>query len=178
MRYNRWPYCNVHSGEPMKRALIVIDLQNDYFPSGAFPLENADVACRNTLIAIERARQEQWLIVGIQHVNPADAPFFRPDSEGVRLHPGVSAALGDAPVIRKTQADSFYETCLEALLRDEGITDVYLTGMMTQHCITHTALSPQAKGLNVHIIAEGCAAPSQAIHELALSGLAARCRVQ
>jgi len=162
----------------MKKALIVIDLQNDYFSSGAFPLNNADVACRNTLIAIERARQEQWLIVGIQHVNPADAPFFRPDSEGVRLHPDVSAALGEATVIRKTQADSFYETCLEALLRDEEITDIYLTGMMTQHCVTHTALSPQAKEFSVHVLAESCAAPSQTIHELALSGLAARCQVE
>ncbi|HCR0932787.1 isochorismatase family protein (plasmid) [Enterobacter hormaechei] len=162
----------------MKKALIVIDVQNDYFPQGAFPLENASVACTNVLNAIEYARLQNWLIVGVQHVSAPDAPFFRPDSEGVRLHPHIAEALGDAPVIRKAQADSFYETCLEALLHDQGITDVYLTGMMTQHCITHTALSLQAREFSMHIIAEACAAPTDALHELALSGLAARCSIE
>lgn len=162
----------------MKKALIVIDVQNDYFPQGAFPLENAGVACANVLTAVDYARQQNWLIVGVQHVSAPDAPFFRPDSEGVRLHPDISQALGEAPVIRKGQADSFYETCLEALLHDQGITDVYLAGMMTQHCITHTALSPQGRAFSMHIIAEACAAPTDSLHELALSGLAARCSVE
>ena len=62
-------------------------------------------------------------------------------------------------------------------MRDAGITDLYLTGMMTQHCITHTALSPQASGMKVHIIAKGCAAPAKALSDLALHGLSARCDV-
>ncbi|WP_336475068.1 isochorismatase family protein, partial [Escherichia coli] len=142
----------------MKNALIVIDIQNDYFPGGSFPLEAPETACKGAVNAIEKAREEGWLIVGIQHIATADAPFFRPDSEGAKIHPDVVAALGDAPVIIKKEADSFLETGLEQLLRDNGITDIYLTGMMTQHCVTHTALSPQGLGMNMHIIAEGCAA--------------------
>jgi len=162
----------------MKNALIVIDIQNDYFPGGSFPLEAPETACKGAVNAIEKAREEGWLIVGIQHIATADAPFFRPDSEGAKIHPDVVAALGDAPVIIKKEADSFLETGLEQLLRDNGITDIYLTGMMTQHCVTHTALSPQGLGMNMHIIAEGCSAPTKALSDLALFGLSARCSVK
>lgn len=162
----------------MKNALIVIDIQNDYFPGGAFPLEEPEAACKAAVRAIEKAREAGWLIVGIQHITSPDGPFFRPDSEGVKIHPDITAALENAPVIVKKEADSFFETRLETLLRDSGITDLYLTGMMTQHCATHTALSPQAQGMKVHIVAEGCAAPTKALSDLALAGLNARCSVE
>lgn len=162
----------------MKNALIVIDIQNDYFPGGAFPLEGAEAACEAAVEAIARARENGWLVVGVQHIATADAPFFRPDTEGVAFHPHVAAALENAPIVIKAQADSFFETNLESLLSEHGITEIYLTGMMTQHCVTHTALSPQNPGMKVHIIAAGCAAPTRALSDLALSGLGARCTIE
>lgn len=83
-------------GEKIK-TLIVIDVQNDYFPRGAFPLENAAADCINVLTAIEYPRLHNWLIV----VSAPDAPFFSPESEDVRLHLHAAQDLGDAPVIRK-----------------------------------------------------------------------------
>lgn len=159
----------------MKNALVVIDIQNDYFPGGLFTLENADEACKAAVDAIAQAKREGWLVVGIQHINPPGAPAFVQGTEGAKNHPAIAAALGDAPIVIKHQADSFFETNLEQLLRDAGITDMYLAGMMTQHCVTHTALSPQAKDMNVHILAKACAAPAQALSDLALQGLSARC---
>lgn len=161
----------------MKKALIVIDIQNDYFPGGAFTLENADEACKGAVQAIEQAKRDGWLVVGVQHVNAPDASLFKPDTEGVKIHSAIAAALGDAPIVVKSEADSFFKTNLEQIVRDAGITDIYLTGMMTQHCVTHTALSPQARDMNVHIIAKGCAAPAKALSDLALKGLSARCNV-
>jgi nicotinamidase-related amidase len=105
-------------------------------------------------------------------------PLFRPDTEGVKTHSAIAAALGDAPMIVKTEADSFFKTNLEQIVRNAGTTDLYLTGMMTQHCITHTALSPQARDMKVHIIAKGCAAPTKALSDLALQGLSARFSVE
>ena len=161
----------------MSNALVVIDIQNDYFPGGSFTLENADEACKVTVDAIEQAKRDGWLVVGIQHINPPELPFFHPDTEGVKFHPAIAAALGDAPIVVKRQADSFFETDLEQILRDAGVTDIYLSGLMTQHCVTHTALSPQAHGMAIHIIAKGCAAPTQALSDVALLGLSARCRL-
>lgn len=162
----------------MKKALIVIDIQNDYFPGGAFTLENADDACKGAVEAIEQAKHDGWLIVGVQHVNSPHAPAFKPNTEGVKIHSAIAAALGDASIVVKNEADSFFKTNLEQIVREAGITDIYLTGMMTQHCVTHTALSPQACDMNVHIIAKGCAAPAQALSDLALQGLSARCKVE
>lgn len=161
----------------MKKALIVIDIQNDYFPGGAFTLENADEACKGAVEAIEKAKRDGWLVVGVQHVNSPDAPAFKPDTEGVKTHSAIATALGDAPIVVKSEADSFFKTNLEQIVREAGITDIYLTGMMTQHCVTHTALSPQASDMKVHIIAKGCAAPAKALSDLALQGLSARCDV-
>lgn len=50
--------------------------------------------------------------------------------------------------------------------------------MMTQHCINHTALFPQPRQFSMHVIAEVYAVPREALHELALSDLAARCSVE
>lgn len=118
------------------------------------------------------------MVVGIQHVAAADAPFLRPGSPGTDILSAVAGALGSAVVLRKKEADSFYNTGLEGLLRGAGVTDIWLTGMMTQHCVTHTALSPQARGMRVHVLAKGCAAPTRELSALALSGLQARCRVK
>jgi nicotinamidase-related amidase len=161
----------------MKNALVVIDIQNDYFPGGAFTLENAETACEAAVETIEQAKRDGWFIVGVQHSNPGGAPALVAGTEGAKIHPAIAAALGDAPVVTKRQADSFFETDLEQTLRGAGITDIYLLGMMTQNCVTHTALSPQAQGMNVHILAKGCAAPAQILSDVALQALSARCHV-
>lgn len=96
----------------------------------------------------------------------------------MKIHSAVAAALGDAPIVVKSEADSFFKTNLAQTVRDAGITDLYLTDMLTQHCVTHTALSSQACDMKVHIIAKGCAAPAKALSDLALQGLSARCRVE
>jgi nicotinamidase-related amidase len=93
-------------------------------------------------------------------------------------HAGDEAPSGThAPIVVKNDADSFFKPNLEQIASEAEITDIYLTGMMTQHCVTHTALSPQAGGMKVHIIAKGCAAPAKALSDLALQGLSARCNV-
>ncbi|EDR3488228.1 isochorismatase family protein [Salmonella enterica subsp. enterica serovar Midway] len=157
----------------MKNALIVIDVQNDYFPGGAWPLEGVEEVAAEIVGAVRQAYKEGWMVVGIQHVAAADAPFLRPGSPGSDILSDVAGALGGAVVLRKKEADSFYNTGLEELLRGAGITDIWLNGMMT-----HTALSPQARGMQVHVLAKGCAAPTRELSALALSGLQARCRVK
>src|SRR3546814_6851375 len=135
----------------MQNALIVIDIQNDYFPDVAFTLENAESACKGAVEAIEQAKRDGWLLVGLQHVNPPEARAFVPNSEGVKIHPAISAALGEARVVTKHQADSFFETDLEQVLRAAGLADIYLTGIMTHPCVKHTALAPQRHGMHLHI---------------------------
>lgn len=161
----------------MKTALIVVDIQNDYFDGGRFMLENSEQALAAALDAIALAKQAGELVVGIQHIAPSDGPFMAKGSQGAELHPAIAEALEGCPVIEKHQADSFLGTSLGETLAAGEVSAIRLVGMMTQHCITHTALSPDAAGLDVTIIGAGCAGPTAIISGIALSGLAGRCKV-
>ena len=86
-------------------------------------------------------------------------------------------ALEGCVVIEKHQADSFLGTTLGQELAARNVSAIRLVGMMTQHCITHTALSPEAAGLEVTIVGAGCAAPTATLSAIALAGLSGRCKV-
>lgn len=161
----------------MKTALIVVDIQNDYFPGGRFTLENSEQALAATREAIAQARQAGDVVIGIQHISPSDGPFMAKGTAGADLHPAIADALEGCVVIEKHQADSFLGTTLGQELASRNVSAIRLAGMMTQHCVTHTALSPEAAGLDVTILGECCAAPTAVISTIALSGLAGRCRV-
>ncbi len=158
----------------MKKALIVIDVQNDYFPEGAFPLWNAEQALAANLQAIEDAKQQDIPVILVQHVADASAPFFREGSHGVEIHRQILDAAPDAPIVLKHQADSFLETELKEVLDRLEIQELLLTGMMTHNCVTHTALSKQAEPYDVKILAQGTTTVSEVIHLLALHALSAR----
>ena len=93
-----------------KTALILVDLQNDYFPGGAWELHETERAADNAarLLALFRARGD--LVVHIRHENPSpEAPFFRAGTEGAEIHPTVAAEAREV-VLTKHRPNSFYET--------------------------------------------------------------------
>ena len=71
-----------------KRAIIVVDLQNEYLPTGKLPLVGIDEAAANAAKVIEAARSAGDKVIHVRHENPADAPFFVPGTDGRRDHPG------------------------------------------------------------------------------------------
>ena len=74
-----------------KRALLVIDIQNDYFPGGRWELAGMDKAAANAARLIESARAAGEPVVHVRHeFLSADAPFFAPGSDGARIHPAVA----------------------------------------------------------------------------------------
>lgn len=158
----------------MKRALIVIDVQNDYFADGAFPLWNADAVLDRTVAAIGRARAAGIPVILVQHIAAGPSPLFVKDSHGAELHPRIRAAAPDAPVVVKSHADSFLGTTLEATLAQLGIEEILLCGMMTQNCVTHTALSRTADKYAVKLLGDCCTTVSEILHKFALSAIAPR----
>ena len=172
----------------MSSALLVIDVQNDYFAKGALPLWQVDETASRIVTAIHHADTHSWPVIAIRHVAAtSDAFLFRPSSPGVPFHDSVAALLADRPVVTKRQADAFFQTDLRQRLDETagpqgassqtGITDLYLCGMMTQNCITHTALSPETAGYRIHVLGDACTAPSELVHRIALRALAARCDI-
>lgn len=161
----------------MKTALLVIDVQNEYFAGGKFPQENADETAQKIAAEIRRAQTDGRLVVGVRHVSPEGAALFARGSHGADLHTSVADLLSDKPLVQKAHADCFLETDLAEILTRHGIEALDICGMMTQNCITHTALSPAAAAYRVRVLGGLCAAPSELIHQIALRALADRIAV-
>jgi nicotinamidase-related amidase len=161
----------------MKKALLLIDLQNDYYPGGLFPLWNTDVVSATIIKTIHQAQAAGCLNIHIQHIadpKAGIAPFFNNDSVGAMIQKDVLAAAPDAPVVIKHYADSFYKTDLEQVLCAHNIEELLVCGMMTQNCVTHTAISKAADKYKVSIITDCCTSINQAIHLIALHAVSTR----
>lgn len=161
----------------MSLALLVIDLQNDYFPGGKFPLANADATLDNVERAIHRANDRGVPVVVIQHVADGGAPFFMAGTPGAEVHPRVLAAAPGAPIVVKAHADSFVATDLEQTLTRLGATQLLVCGMMTQNCVTHTAISRSADKYAVTVLPECCTTVMELLHALALHAMSTRVRL-
>jgi nicotinamidase-related amidase len=160
-----------------KRALIVIDLQNDYFPGGKFPLWNTEAVLSHTEAAIAKAHAQHVPVIIVQHVADSTkgiSPFFNEGSTGVEVHPRILAAAPNASIVVKTFADSFLNTTLEATLQKLGAEELLICGMMTQNCVTHTAISKSAEKYTVSILSDCCTTVDQMIHLIALNAVAPR----
>src|SRR5690554_5401055 len=105
-----------HAGQQMKgqamskRAIVVVDLQNDYFPGGKYELVGIDKAAANAARVIEAARGKGDRVIHVQHIFPSqDAPFFTPDSDGSAINPVVAPQEGETVVV-KNHPNSFLKT--------------------------------------------------------------------
>ncbi|SDI65110.1 cysteine hydrolase family protein [Pseudomonas abietaniphila] len=140
-----------------KSALIVVDIQNDYFPGGKWPLVGADAAADNAARIIQATRDSNGLVVHIRHeFTRDDAPFFTPNSEGAKLHPKVMNQ-GQEPVILKHYPNSFRDTGLKALLDKEGVEALVVIGSMSHMCIDATTRAAADMGYTVRVIHDACA---------------------
>lgn len=161
----------------MNKALLLIDLQNDYFPGGAFPLWNAEAVLAHVERAVARARAAGAPVIHVRHIaDPAAglAPFFNAGTPGADIHPRVRAAAPDAPVVVKAFADAFHRTELQPTLAGLGVTELLVCGMMTQNCVTHTVLSKAAEKYRVTVLPDCCTTVSEILHQIALHALGTR----
>lgn len=159
----------------MKKALLIIDLQNDYFPGFKYALWNTE-ACRDTVLdTIAICREKNYPIIFIQHIADPDlgfAPFFNKGTEGVKIVSEIAAAAPEAPVVIKTYADAFVKTTLNETLEKLEVEELLVCGMMTQNCVTHTAISDKKdKNWKVSVLTDACTSVSQSIHLIALGAL-------
>jgi nicotinamidase-related amidase len=156
----------------MSRALLVIDIQNDYFPDGVLPLFQAAETEERVVTAISAARRAGDRIVLVQHISKASGGLFDAAGSGVAIRPAILSAAGDAPVVTKHVADAFQDTDLASHLA--GIETLLVCGMMTQNCVVFTAMSRSADGLAVRVIGDLCAAPTETVHRIALNALGSK----
>lgn len=140
-----------------QRAVVVVDIQNEYFPQGNFPLVGIEAAAANAAKVITAARSNGDLVIHVRHEMPGpDAPIFVPGSDGVRINERVAPQDGET-VIVKNFANSFRETALKQLLDDAGVTEVVVVGAMSHMCIDATVRAAVDFGYTTTTLHDACA---------------------
>ena len=141
----------------IKTALLIIDIQNDYFEGGRKTLNNADKASLNAKLILEKCRLENIPVIHIQHINNREgATFFIADTEGIYIHDNVKP-LAEEKVIVKHWPNSFRETELLSYLQSLDIEGLIVCGMMTHMCIDTTVRAAKDLGFINLLIGDACA---------------------
>ena len=158
----------------MKRALLLVDIQNDYFTGGAMQLVGMEQAAGKASALLQFFRERPEPVFHVQHVSKRPgATFFLPGTSGVEIHPAVEPLPGE-PVITKGFPNSFRGTNLEELLKKQEVGHLVICGAMSHMCIDATTRAAFDLGFKCTVAEDACATrnlafrgetvPSWAVH--------------
>lgn len=141
----------------MTTALLIVDIQNDYFPGGAMEVVGAAAAATQAAALLAVCRRHTRPIVHIQHIaTRPGATFFLPATAGAEIHESVRPLSGEV-VFQKHFPNSFRETPLLEHLRAGGIKQLVIAGMMTHMCIDTTTRAAADLGFKCMLAHDACA---------------------
>ena len=141
----------------MTKALLVIDIQKDYFPGGKMELVGALEAANKAARVQRHFRQLGLPVIYVQHIalSPT-ATFFLPDTYGAEIHQDV-APINNEQVVVKHFPNSFRETRLAQLLTELAVRELTVVGMMTHMCVDTTVRAANDAGYQVTLVGDACA---------------------
>jgi nicotinamidase-related amidase len=141
----------------MSTALIIIDIQQDYFPKGRMELAGAIEASLEARRLLVYFREEALHVVHVQHISTRmDAAFFLPDTEGINFHKNVTPVFNEK-IVNKHFPNSFRDTDLDEYLKSIAISELVVCGMMSHMCIDATVRAAFDKGYTCLVAHDGCA---------------------
>jgi len=165
----------------IKNALLVIDIQKDYFPGGKYPLVEPLAAAKKAYMLLQCFREHGGHHIHIQHISlEPDAAVFIKGDNGSDIHDSAAHFVGE-PIVYKHYPNSFRETNLLEMLKEWGIERVVITGMMTHMCVDATARAAADLGFKVIVAEDACATrdltygdttiPAEHVHKAFLAAL-------
>ncbi|MEM9702773.1 MAG: cysteine hydrolase family protein [Planctomycetota bacterium] len=136
----------------MPRALLVIDVQKEYFPGGAFPITHP-TGHLETILSVMDAAADAGVPTAVirHHQSDPETPFFKHGSDLWQLHEDVESRPRDI-LIDKRLPGSFTDTPLAEWLKDNDCDTVTIAGYMTQVCCDTTARQAFHRGLTVEFL--------------------------
>jgi nicotinamidase-related amidase len=141
----------------MNKALLIIDIQNDYFAGGKMELVGSAEAAKNAAHVLGQFREQGLPVIHVQHVAlSSSATFFLPGTFGVEIHQDVAPTTGETVVI-KNFPNSFRETNLKSVLDGLNLDELVVLGMMTHMCIDTTVRAANDLGFKVTLVGDACA---------------------
>jgi len=140
----------------MKKALIIIDIQNDYFSGGTMELVDIDTTLQNTNKLIKYARLQEYKIYFIQHISlNHGATFFLPNTHGCELNDSLDRQ-GET-IIKKNYPNSFRDTNLLDELKQNNLNELVICGAMTHMCVDSTVRAGFDLGYKITLANDACA---------------------
>lgn len=136
-------------------AVLVIDLQKEYLPTGQLPLLNIEEVSARAATIIAHARDHAVPVIHVQHVAQADSPIFVPHSDGIEFQDPVKPRA-DETVIVKHQINAFLDTNLKEVLDRHAITELVVIGAMSHMCIDAVVRAASDFGYQVKVIHDAC----------------------
>ncbi|WP_312285833.1 cysteine hydrolase family protein [Chryseobacterium gleum] len=138
-------------------ALLIIDVQNDYFPGGKMTLEKSEQAAENIRKVLDYFRNNHLPVIHIQHISTNEgATFFLSDTDGVKINNWVLPKENEK-IITKHFPNSFRETDLLNYLQSKKIKSLVITGMMTDVCVESTIRAAFDFGFSNTVIGDATA---------------------
>lgn len=164
-----------------QQALIIVDLQNDYYEGGRWTLHNINQASANAQRVLASAREQGMPVIHVHHeFQIENPPFFAPGTVGAEIHTDLTPITGEVTVL-KHKVNAFQGTDLKARLDAQGITEVTLVGAMSHMCIDAAARAAADFGYQVTVIEDACASrdleyngqlvPAEQVHAAYMSAL-------
>lgn len=163
-------------------ALLILDVQKDFFPGGKFELEGAEQAASRGKTVLEYFRKKEWPVIHVQHVSTRKgATFFFPGTAGVQMEESNAPIPGETILIKHT-VNAFINTGLEEELKRKKVKKLVVYGMMTHMVVDSTVRAAFDLGYkDITVIADACATkelsfektkiPASYVHASFLSGL-------
>jgi len=129
-----------------KTALLIIDVQEFYFPGGRMQLENPELAGMNAGLLLDHFRKNRMPVYHVRH-------NFEP---GGNIHPYVKP-LGDEPVISKDEVNAFSGTGLLEMMRADSVDQLVICGMQTHMCVEAAVRAAYDFGFKCIVVSDACA---------------------
>jgi nicotinamidase-related amidase len=145
-----------------RRALVVIDVQQEYF-HGILQIQapSREKTLANIVAALDVAQRDGLPVVVVQHQLPEGAPVFAVGSDSWSLHPEIERQLDPSwKRATKDKGSVFAGTDVAAWLAEREVDTITIVGYMTNNCDLATAVSAEALGLTAEVLSDA----SGAIH--------------
>ena len=141
----------------MTTALLIVDIQNDYFPGGTMENVGSEAAASQAASLLKAFRDKSLPVVHVQHIaTRPGATFFLPNTRGAEIHESVRPQKGET-LFTKHFPSAFRETALLEHLRKEKISRLAIVGMMTHMCIDTTTRAAADLGFQCLLAHDACA---------------------
>lgn len=165
----------------MNTALLLLEIQNDYFPNGRITLEKSVEASAKAQALLHAYREKKLPIVHTQHISThPDATYLLPCTKGAEFYSSVQPVKGET-IIKKHYPNSFKDTALLSHLTKNQIDHLVICGMMTHLTVEATVRAAYDLGFSCTVIHDACAArqlefnhtviPAQDVHYAFLAAL-------